>query len=247
MITGRIAKPNMGELMVEISPIVRTPQSLADGAYDALKQLIIEGRAKPGTRLNIEELARQLGISATPVREALPRLESEGLVERVPGAGYRATPRLGIKAFEELYEARLVMEPVAAFLAATRARSTHLNQVSELADAMHSIPTGGDYRDYHRFAESDAALHEIVADAAGNRYIAAAVRSLHSHVQLSRLYQDRGVVDAGEALPEHEGLLKAILERDPAQAEAAMRHHLERSRDRLREILLTENGGSTTA
>src|SRR5262245_38899724 len=92
--------------------------TLADGVYESIKALIMDHAVAPGDRTTIDALASQLGVSPTPVREALARLESDGLVRKRPLAGYTTTPLLSRAQFEELFEMRLLLEPAAARRAA---------------------------------------------------------------------------------------------------------------------------------
>ena len=84
-----------------------------DGAYEGLKELILDQRMAPGEHLNIDALAPRMGISQTPIREALARLEAEGLVVKTPPRGrYLVAPMLDAAAFDHLYEVRLLLEPI---------------------------------------------------------------------------------------------------------------------------------------
>src|SRR5437764_3358648 len=91
---------------------------LADGVYEAIKSLIMDQRIEPGAKINMDSLARELQVSPTPVREALARLESDGLVTKRPLAGYTAASLLDAAGVDELFELRLLLEPAAARWAA---------------------------------------------------------------------------------------------------------------------------------
>ena len=96
-------------------PIPRLRRStLGEDVYETLTALVMQHTLAPGDRLNIDALARELEVSPTPVREALARLESDGLVRKRPLAGYTATPLLTRQEFEELFDMRLVLEPATA-------------------------------------------------------------------------------------------------------------------------------------
>src|SRR5689334_8294458 len=94
--------------------------TLTEDVYEAVKSLIMDHRIAPGERVTIDALARQLAVSPTPIREALARLESDGLVRKRAMAGYSTTPLLGRAEFEELFEMRLLLECPAAGRAAGR-------------------------------------------------------------------------------------------------------------------------------
>lgn len=94
---------------------------LADEVYDTLLGQLMSLRIEPGSRVTIDVLARELGVSQTPIRDALNRMESEGLVVRVPHAGYRIPPQITRSRFEDMLEVRLLLEPAAARRSAERA------------------------------------------------------------------------------------------------------------------------------
>src|ERR1700710_1115494 len=93
---------------------------LADGTYDAIKAMILDHEISPGEHVGIDELARDLSVSQTPVREALARLESDGLVIKIPLRGYEATDLLSVQQFDELFQFRSLIEPWAASEASRR-------------------------------------------------------------------------------------------------------------------------------
>src|ERR1700712_919665 len=94
--------------------------SLADGTYETIKAKILDHEISPGQHLGIDELSRDLDVSQTPVREALARLEADGLVTKIPLRGYEATSLLSVQQFDELFQFRAVVEPWAAFEASRR-------------------------------------------------------------------------------------------------------------------------------
>src|SRR5664280_1210940 len=98
------------------SRAVRVPprQILTDMVYETVKGLLMDHRIEPGVRINIDQLARDLTVSPTPIREALARLESDGLVSKEPLRGYTATPLFDLPSFLQLYEMRGFLEPIAA-------------------------------------------------------------------------------------------------------------------------------------
>ncbi len=103
----------------QIPPLRRS--TLGDGVYEAVKALVMEHTLAPGDRVNIDALARDLEVSPTPLREALARLESDGLVRKRPLAGYTVTPLLTRQEFTDMFDMRLVLEGSAARWAAERA------------------------------------------------------------------------------------------------------------------------------
>lgn len=213
-------------------------QILTDGVYEAVKELVMDQHIEPRSRVNIDKLARDLGVSPTPVREALARLESDGLVIKEPLRGYSIAPLLDKNAFEELYEVRLLLEPHVARRAGERANARLVRNLQRVTDEMRATmdALGGEtkartYREYRRFAFQDAEFHELLTVAAGNKLLRDTLARLRAHLHLYRLYYTSGI--GADTITEHQEILDAIRSHDPDQAAAAMVAHIEQSRQRL--------------
>jgi len=181
-------------------------ESPSDAVLKTLRERILDRHLAGGERLPIDDLARELEVSPTPIREALSALESEGLVVRIPHRGYSVAATLSATSLDQLYEVRLLLEPHAASLAALGPSALHL---SEIRSAAKSMP--------------DAA-GETGADPTGRALLttyAPADRRFHEAI-------------AGDAIDEHNRILQAIEDGLPDEARKAMVTHLERARDRYR-------------
>jgi DNA-binding GntR family transcriptional regulator len=184
----------------------------------------------PGERIAIDTVARQLGISQTPIREALSQLEAGKLVSKMPNVGYRASPRMTREEVQNLYALRLLIEPYAAARAAEKMDDETLATLQEIAIGMRGVANGDD-RDFARFAEADAKLHRLIATGSGNHLIAETIERLHAHLQIFRSLYSTNAPE--EAAVEHQRIIEALLAHDATAAEIAVRVHLERSRDRM--------------
>lgn len=212
-------------------PVTRHP-GLADEVYEAVLARLMALKIAPGERITVDNLVRELGVSQTPVREALGRLEGEGLVTRTHLVGYRAAPQISQQGFEELYELRLLLEPAAAGRAARRMEADDFARLAEMAAAM-ARPEGDDARlRYSAFARQDEQFHDAIMLLAGNELIRRTLAHQHAHFFIFRLMFHSSVTE--DALREHAALLAAFSARDGDAAQHAMRVHIERSRDRLR-------------
>src|SRR5690554_4851607 len=208
------------------------PPSVVDGVYDSIYERLMSLEIAPGARMPIDVIARDLDVSQTPVREALSRLEREGLVHKAHLIGYSAAPQLGRKQFEDLFNFRLLVEPEGARLAALNMTPEALNHIEEIAADMAHGDTPVDRTSrYSRFARTDAHFHDEILRIAGNEVIRSTLFNKHVHLHLFRLLFHSRVTQ--EALEEHENLLAAFRARNAVAAETAMRVHIERSRDRL--------------
>ncbi|WP_412538799.1 GntR family transcriptional regulator [Longispora sp. K20-0274] len=214
------------------SPRVRPARrlTLSEDVYETVKALIMDHGIPPGDRVNIDALSRELEVSPTPVREALARLESDGLVRKRPLAGYTVAPLLTRAEFEELFDLRIVLESAAASRAATRAPLAARERA--LAEASAGVRMDGEdgYRGYADFMALDAHFHDSIAELAGNNMLRESIFRLHAHLHLHRLHFPQ--TTAGSTGAEHEAIVAAILSGDGDAADRAMRDHLVSARSR---------------
>ncbi|SDU84915.1 GntR family transcriptional regulator [Jiangella alkaliphila] len=216
--------------------LVPERRALADDVYDVILGLLMDHRIEPGAKVSIDGIARDFDVSPTPVREALARLESEGLVVKRPLRGYTAAPLLDAEGLRKLFEMRRILEPAAAQLAAGRMTPATVAALQELADDMRASASsaqdeGTRYQDYRDFADQDAQFHRIIAEHSGNDLLADAIVRLRSHMHLYRLYFKHGIEQ--DTSGEHEAVLDALRGRDAAAAAAAMLDHIEHSYARM--------------
>jgi DNA-binding GntR family transcriptional regulator len=208
------------------------PISVVEGVYDSIYHRLMSLEIAPGARIPIDVLARELNVSQTPIREALSRLEREGLVHKAHLIGYSAAPQWTRKQFEDLYAFRLLIEPEGARLAAQNMTPEALQQLeSSAADMGNGAPPVDRNTRYSRFARADALFHDEILKIAGNEVIRATLFNQHVHLHIFRLMFHTRVTQ--EALEEHESLLAAFRSGDAQAAYDAMHVHIERSRDRL--------------
>ncbi len=208
------------------------PTSVVEGVYDSIYHRLMSLEIAPGARIPIDLFARELGVSQTPIREALSRLEREGLVRKEHLIGYSAAPQWTRKQFEDLYAFRLLIEPESARLAAENMTPEALQQLEIFsADMGQGGPPVDRNTRYSRFARADAQFHDAILKIADNDVIRNTLSNQHIHLHIFRLMFHTRVTQ--EALQEHEDLLTAFRSSDPKAAFEAMRLHIERSRDRL--------------
>lgn len=206
-------------------------QVLADDVYEAIKALVMDHVIAPGARVSIDGLARRLGVSQTPIREALARLEAVGLVTKEPLRGYSATPLPTRAEVTDLFEFRLLIEPWAAARAAEVAsRADHAAIAAEIASCPEA-PPGAEYDAFKALAAHDNRFHLLLASLAGNRQLHLALDRTHCHLHIFRLYPAGG--GGAQTLAEHRAIADAVIRGGRVAAEDAMRAHLESARDRL--------------
>ncbi|GAA1679118.1 GntR family transcriptional regulator [Fodinicola feengrottensis] len=212
---------------------VRLPQRnvLSDDVYESVKALIMDHIVEPGARMSIDGLARDLQVSPTPLREALARLESDGLVVKQPLRGYRATPLLTTQELTALYDFRLLIEPWAAAHAAERVNDAGVAALEAEMDSGADVPESGEYDTFKSLTMHDSRFHDLVAQLSGNEPLRLALERTHCHLHTFRLYYSSGI--GSQAVAEHRAVVKAIVGGRPEAAEKAMRRHLEKALRRL--------------
>lgn len=210
---------------VPISTTVDRSQygSAADYAYAALREEIVAGRFAPGRRLTEVELASLLGISRTPTRLALSRLESEGLAVLRPRAGL-VVASLEPDAVLELYDLRAVLEGAAAAMAARHAAPRDLEILQRLIDQESELPERPDVRYRH-----NRLFHEALYEAAHNRFLVKSLQALHNSMALLGRTTLASKGRAALAHAEHRGIVDAIVRREPDEADHLAREHVNRA------------------
>ncbi len=210
---------------------LRRPTRLGDEVYNAIYSQLMSHAIPPGGRISVDHLVRELGVSQTPIREALSRLEAQGLVVKTHLIGYSAASQMDKPRLEQLYELRLLLEPFAAARAAMAMTKASLDSLEGMARRMQSLKAATPQAAYGQFAQRDSEFHELIASESGNDLVREALANLHTHVHLFRLfYHSQATTEAND---EHARIIEALRRRDPDAAADAMRAHIERSRIRF--------------
>jgi len=222
-------------------PPTRMParHTLGDDVYELLKSRVMDHELQPSSRVNMDALARELNVSPTPLREALARLESDGLVRKESLRGYFVAPLISQEQFENLFEFRLLIEPWSAARAAERAGEEGVRELVAEMGTVDEAPSEDIYSAYRAVATHDHRFHVLVARLSGNEYLPAAFERTNCHMHIFRLFYKRYVGTA--ALEEHARVVDGIRDGDAAAAYDAMRHHLDASRARLREVFANQD------
>lgn len=209
---------------------IARPAGLADEVYNRLRSDIMSLRLPPDARVSVDSLARELGVSQTPVREALSMLEADGFVIKRQFAGYGTPPRMDRAQLDNLFEFRLLVEPHLAMRAAGSITGGALDRLTEIT---HTPATS-----HESFAKLDAEFHGIIADQAGNKLIADSLNRLHIHIHIFRSCFRTEI--AQEAIVEHLKIGEAMIAHDGVAAQLAMKDHIERSYGRLSKFIEEE-------
>lgn len=201
---------------------------LGEEAYLRLRDAIVSGDLQPHDSLSEAALAKRLRTSRTPVREALARLATEGLVQLAPGRGARVTD-ISLTDIRDLFQLREVLEGLAARLAGANA-GAYADEVDVLIQRFReyeSIEGQPRLPDYY---ELTSALDQLLVAMAGNRRLEQALRDVWAHTRRLRQYASHDVARLESSAREHVQILEAVRQGDGERAEAAVRLHMTNSR-----------------
>jgi DNA-binding GntR family transcriptional regulator len=225
--------------MASHPPYVRPTSNLNDVVHAALKEAILHRRLTPGSRLDEVKVAGDLGVSRTPVREALQRLAAEGLAVIVPHRGAFVVSLSG-QDVEELYEIREALEGLAARLAATRAAPVTLVALEQVLQEYAEVVRQDDRG---RIILLDSQFHDGVARAGQNGRLLQAIQSYREQLRLLRTTSAAIPGRPARSLHEMTAVLKALRSHDPDAAEVEMRGHIRSVRDDVVASNLKEERG----
>jgi DNA-binding GntR family transcriptional regulator len=206
---------------------------LTTKAYNSLKKKLIDLHLRPGEILMVQSLAKDLGLSRTPVREALIHLKQEGFVQETDGRKFKVT-EISLETINEIYEIREQLECLAIKRVALQ-RS--MAQIKELEKTMLSMKKAVARLEYSSFIEYDLRFHEQIVKYSGNRTLEGLLKTLADKVQRIRYLTLNIEKRMENSVLEHSKILKFIKERNPKGARHALHEHLTNVRQGLNGLL----------
>jgi DNA-binding GntR family transcriptional regulator len=216
------------------------PASLADTAYTQLKQELFEFRLVPGDRFSESEIAERLGMSRTPVRDALFRLQHEGYLEVHFRSGWSVKP-IDFEQFEHLYDLRMVLETTAARRLCDSIEAPDGKTAADPLKKLKSfwlVPKTARLKDGKKVADMDEAFHVTLVEAAGNPELARVHREVTERIRIIRRLDFTQPARIETTYDEHAQILRAIMSRRADRAETLLRAHIEESKAEVRKITL---------
>jgi DNA-binding GntR family transcriptional regulator len=204
-----------------------------DYVYEQLCEAILSGRFKPGEHLVLEELGEEFGTSRTPLREAIRRLQTEGLVDFTPHRGAVVTD-LSVEELIEMYHIRAVLDGLAARLAAQNLSD---EQLTDLQDIFEKTRRELDPSNPVRFEEFNRAFHEIIYQGANAPFLYEMIINLYTKTGRYRHLSLRSAGRIQDVLDEHHRILDALATRDAQMAERRAREHHEHTAKALVDLL----------
>lgn len=203
-------------------------ESATDAVHTALKQAILSSVLRPGERLHVHQLADQLGVSLTPVRNAVQLLEAEGLVEVRPRSG-TFVASVSVEDIRETFAIRRALECLAAEKAAVEMTDQELHTLGAILDRLSAPVRTETEKKQHE--QNNVEFHLAIVRGARNRKLLEMYLALNAHIRIARIHA--GEVSWEARLPqeqrEHQAILDALTARDPDRSAQAMRAHVERA------------------
>ena len=215
----------------------KTIPLLTDRAYERIRHDIILCAIAPGAEISEAQLCTQYKLGKAPVRMALNRLAHDGLVRAIPRRGYMVAP-VTVRDIHDVFELRLMLEPVAARMAAGKVDAQHLQALDEVCRAGYQP---GDQKSTSRFLDANKAFHVAIAQATGNARLAGAIEQLLD--EMTRLlHLGLGLRNRSQEMQqEHRALVKALSRGDGGTAERICREQIEAARSMVLSAILTSS------
>lgn len=223
---------------------VRRPADSSERVYQEIRKLLVEFRLRPEERVNEVHLAKSLGVSRTPIREALHRLASEGFVMLRPNRGFFVRS-LSTDGMLDLYELRQIIECAAYRLMCDRADDA---QIAEIAEFWDSVREGYGSRAPDEILELDERLHMMIAERSGNPELANQLASINARIRFIRRIQIEHSSHGAPQIDAHTAFIEAAMRRDVEAGVARLHKHIEMTvsatqaaiKDALMRVFMTE-------
>lgn len=202
---------------------IRDYKNAREAAFEKIKEAIIKGHFKPGEKLVEQTLAQEMGVSRTPVREAIRRLEAEGFVVSIPRKGV-VVSRADKEEIVQLYSIRAELEGLAARWAIENADEDDMRKLDEAISRMEETAASGDL---DGVVQSNALFHDAIAQASKSRILCTLLKTLQDNIQRFRFQSLHLPRRPEAALAEHKEIVAAIKEEKTEEADRLLKEHLQ--------------------
>lgn len=203
--------------------------SLRGRVFTQLQNDILNGKYAPGESLIETRLSEELGVSRTPIREAIRQLELEGLVQSIPNKG-AVVKGVSAQDIEDIYTIRMMIEGLAARWAAEKITPEEMAELQEAVDLEEFYTFKNDA---NHLLKSDSRFHDIIFKASKSKPLMHMLSNFHLYIQRARNASLESPVRAKAVLEEHKAILQAIMDKDPERAEQLTTQHIKNARDNL--------------
>ena len=204
--------------------------SLTDEIVDIIRERILKGEYKIGEKIKENQIATELKVSRTPIREAFKQLETEGLIDYIPNRGCFAKG-FTRQDIEDIYAVRKALEILAVEWAVSRITSEQIQSLQDQSDLMEFYTAR---KDSKKVLEINTAFHDVIYNATGSRFMAQVLRSYKEYIEQTRkvIFYEQDYLE--EIFAEHKAVLDAMISRDVEAAKTAMAKHLDGSQRRAK-------------
>ena len=206
--------------------VIKNPKSIRQKIYDHLREQLLNGEIPPHQHLVEAKIAKEIGTSRTPIREALHSLEFEGLIESIPRVGY-VVKAINEEEVEEVCEIRVAIEGVGACWAMKKAPQRLIEDLKKNISMSEEKAAQGDPK---AFVELDAQFHEIIARLSGSKRLQELGQTLRRHMLRYRIESIYLTENVSRAIQGHKGILEAIEKGNLEEVNKAIKVHLEQSK-----------------
>ncbi|MHB8133197.1 MAG: GntR family transcriptional regulator [Anaerolineaceae bacterium] len=221
-----------------IFPRINSPK-ISEVIYDILREKIVSHEISQGERLDLYEIEKRLGVSRTPLKEALNRLEMEGLIQIFPRSGTYVT-NANVDYIVESFDLRRVLELYAVELIGTNAKDENLIELKKIVDEMGVLAKHPEMElAYPQYLKLDHEFHRKLVALAGNQRLRDAHDRENLHAQMARIRYRSYERELDVAQDEHEQIMAALLERDPIAVKNILDAHLQRAKRSLLKDMVT--------
>ncbi len=210
---------------------------LRDVVFNTLRSAILTGKLKPGERLMEVHLANKLGVSRTPIREAIRKLELEGLVIMIPRRGAEVA-RITEKNLKDVLEVRRTLDALSVELACERIDENGLVRLHKACEEFEQAARG---KDASVIAKADVALHDIIVEATGNKRLAQLVNNLSEQMYRYRFVYIMEESQHDMLVAEHREIYESIARRDKVRASRAAKLHIDNQEKAIMKQIKMEN------
>lgn len=209
---------------------------LRDVVFNTLREAILKGDLKPGERLMELQLASQLGVSRTPIREAIRMLEQEGLAVTMPRKGAEVA-KMTLKGMEDVLEVRAALDELASQLACERMTEAQMERLqARKADFEKSLATGN----VKAIAEADVNFHDVIYEATGNPKLVNMLNNLREQIYRYRVEYLKDEKNYPKLIEEHEAIYQALIQRNKEAARVSIGEHVENQAIAVKEIIVKQ-------
>ncbi|MZQ75619.1 MAG: FCD domain-containing protein [Peptoclostridium sp.] len=204
----------------------KNKSSLSSKIFNVLRDNILEGKYVHDEKLIEVKLAQELGVSRTPVREALKQLELEGLVENIPNKGV-VVKGISKQDISDIYTIRLAIEGIAVEWAMERMSEEDVEKLKEIYELMEFYTLK---KDYLKISELNTQFHEVIYKATKSRYLEQVLKDFQYYIKTTRNKSLRTPGRLESALEEHREILDAFITKDPKKAREVLENHIDISK-----------------